>query len=139
MRPYVKRRSAWVERVMSKYFADWPEYDEQVSIFDLRGYDEKTVRSLGIGYFTRLMPRADVIAIRGDELLVVEFDRQMEILHVSRLERYVDAIRHDEARPDWRRRRIFATYVTPGYDARIEDECRRLGFQYIVEPEPRGS
>ena len=137
MRPYTRRRSAWVERVMAKYFPDWPEYDEQVSLFDLRGYDPKTVKSVGVGFFTRLMPRADVLAIRPGELLIVEFDSQVELLHVSRLERYIDALRHDEARPDWRGRRILAAYVTPGYDARIEAECSRLEFRYIVEPEPR--
>ena len=136
MRPYVKRRSAWVERVMTKYFADWPDYDEQVSLFDLRGYDEKTVRSVGVMFFTRLMPRADVIAIRDNELLIVELDHRMELLHVSRLKRYVDAIKHDEARPDWRRRKVVCAYVTSGYDVRIENECQRLGFRYIVEPEP---
>lgn len=136
MRPYVKKRSAWVEKVMSKYFPDWETYDEQVPLFDLRGYDRKTVESVGMMFFTRLMPRADVIVLKPGELLVVEFDRHIDVLHVTRLQRYIEAVKHDEARPDWRKRKISGSYVTPGYDARIEAECERLGFKYIVEPEP---
>lgn len=122
---------------MAKYFPDWPEYDEQIPLYDLRGYDEATVRSVGVMYFSRLMPRADVIAIRKGELLIVELDKQMSLVKVSRLARYIDAIKHDAIRPIWHRLRIKGAYVTPGYDARIEAECRRLGFKYIVEPETR--
>jgi len=123
---------------MSKYFPEWTTYDEQVPIYDLRGYDEKTVRSVGVMFFTRMMPRADVIALRPGELLVLELDKQVDLLHVSRLARYLDAIAHDAVRLDWARRKIRAAYVNPAYDARLEAECKRLGFQYIVEPVPGG-
>jgi len=121
---------------MSKYFPDWPEYDEQVPIFDVRGLDERTIQTVGIAIFTRMMPRADVIAVRPGELLLVEFDKQMDPLKVSRLLRYREAVRHDYVRPEWRKAKIHLAYVTPGYDARIEAECKRHGIRYIVEPEP---
>jgi hypothetical protein len=137
VRPYVKRRSKWVEAVMSKYFPDWPEYDEQVPLYDTRGLDEKTVKTVGIAIFTRMMPRADVIAVRDGELLLIEFDKQLDLMKVSRLLRYAEAMKHDYVRPEWHKARIKMVYVTPGYDARIEAECKRLGIEYIVEPEPR--
>jgi len=120
---------------MEKYFPDWPEYDEQIPIYDFRGYDLDTVRSVGPMFFTRLMPRADVIALRPGRLLIIEFDKTMELVKVTRLLRYMDAVRNDYMRPDWRTRRILGAYVTPGYDARFEAECSRLEIQYIVEPE----
>jgi len=136
MRRYQKKRSAWVRRVMEKYFPDWPQWDEQVPLYDFRGWDLKTVESVGPLLFTRVMPRADVIALRDDELLIIEFDKQMKLVHVARLDRYIEAIRNDYVRPDWRKRHIIAAYVTPGYDARFEAECRRKGYRYIVEPVP---
>ena len=135
-RPYVKRRSAWVEVVMTKYFPDWRDWDEQVPLYDFRGWDIRTIESVGALTFTRVMPRADVIALRRGELLIIEFDKTMELTKVARLSRYIDALRHDHLRPGWRDRLLTAAYVTPGYDARFEDECRRLGYRYIVEPEP---
>jgi len=122
---------------MAKYFPDWPGYDEQVPIYDFRGYDLRTVKSVGPLIFTRAMPRADVIALRPNELLVVEFDKQMDLVHISRLDRYIDAIKHDYVRPDWAKRKIIAAYVTPAYDGRFEYECKRKGYRYIVHPEPR--
>ena len=135
-RPYVKRRTGWAAVVMADHFPDWPDWDEQVPIYDLRGYDEKTVKSVGVMFFTRLMPRADVIALKPGELLIVEFDKQMDLLHAARLARYMEAIKHDAVRKDWRERKISAAYVTPAYDARLEDEAHRIGARYIVEPEP---
>ena len=132
------RRQPWVQHVMKKYFSDWLEWDEQVPIFDIRGLDEKTVQTVGIALFTRMMPRADVIAIKKDRLLIIEFSRMMDPLHVQRLARYIDAIRHEYVRVKWRDMPIEGIYVTPGYDARIEAECGRLGFRYLVEPEPKG-
>jgi len=121
---------------MKKYFADWKEYDEQVPLYDFRGYDLKTVESVGAMIFTRVMPRADLVAYRRNEVLLGEFDKQIDVLKVSRLLRYADALRNDYLRPAWRTAKLSTFYVTPGYDARIEDECRRLGVRYIVEPEP---
>ena len=135
-RPYVKRRSAWTEAVMDKYFPDWPTWDEQVPLYDFRGWDPATIESLGPLYFTRVMPRADLIAIRRNEILIVEFDKTMELTKVARLARYIEAIKNDYVRPAWRNYLLTAVYVTPGYDARFENECRRLGYRYIVEPEP---
>jgi len=120
---------------MSNYFPEWAEYDEQVPLYDLRGYDLDTVRSVGPMFFTRLMPRADVIALKPGALLIIEFDKTMELVKVTRLLRYMEAVRNDYLRPDWRTRRISAAYVTPGYDARFAAECERIGVQYIVEPE----
>jgi len=120
---------------MKKYFRDWPAWDEQVPIYDFRGYDLDTVRSVGAMFFTRLMPRADVIALREGELLILEFDKTMELVKISRLLRYADAIQNDLMRPDWRTRRITMGYVTPAYDARFAAECSRLNVLYIIEPE----
>jgi len=135
-RPYLKKRSRWAETVMAKYFGDWPESDEQVPLYDFRGYDLPTVESVGPLIFTRLMPRADLIALKGNELLIIEFDQQMVLTNISRLDRYIEAIGHDHLRPDWRTKVVRAAYVTPGYDARFEAECRRKGYRYIVEPVP---
>jgi len=136
-RPYIKKRSTWAERVMAKHFPDWPTWDEQVPLYDFRGWDEKTIQSVGPLMFTRAMPRADLIALRGSEILVVEFDQTMILTNVSRLGRYIDAIKHDYVRPEWRDRFIHAAYVTPGYDARFEAECRRNGYKYVVMEAPR--
>jgi hypothetical protein len=121
---------------MAKYFPDWPTWDEQVPLYDFRGWDLKTVESVGPLFFTRTMPRADLIALRRGELLIIEFDNLMVLTNVARLARYIEAIRNDYLRPDWRDRLITAAYVTPGYDARFEAECRRHGWKYIVEPPP---
>jgi len=133
-RPYVKKRSAWAEKVMAKYYPNWPTWDEQVPLYDFRGWDPKTIESVGALTFTRLMPRADLIAVRKTDLLIIEFDNIMVLTNVSRLDRYVDAIKHDYLRPEWRELYVHAAYVTPGYDARFEAECRRKGYRYIVEP-----
>jgi len=135
-RPYVKKRSAWAEAVMSKHFPDCPEWDEQVPLYDFRGWDPKTIESVGPLVFTRAMPRADLIAVRPTFILVMEFDNIMVLTNVARLDRYIDAIRNDYLRPDWRLKDITAVYVTPGYDARFEAECARKGYRYIVEPVP---
>lgn len=135
-RPYVKKRTKWAEAVMAKHFSDWLEWDEQVPLYDFRGWDPKTIESVGPLIFTRTMPRADVIAIRAKELLIIELDNQMVLTSISRLERYIDAVKHDYLRPEWARLFIHAAYVTPGYDARFEAECRRKGYRYIVEPQP---
>ena len=135
-RPYVKRRSAWAEKVMAKYFPDWPEWDEQVPLYDFRGWDPKTIESVGPLMFTRAMPRADVIALRPGRILIVELDNQMVLTNVARLDRYLDALKNDYLRPEWKTLRTQAAYVTPGYDARFEAECRRKGYRYIVEPVP---
>ena len=135
-RPYRKKRSRWAEAVMAKHFPDWPEWDEQVPLYDFRGWDLKTVESVGPLIFTRTMPRADLIALKEDELLIIEFDNQMKLTSISRLDRYVEAIKNDYLRPEWRTRTLHAVYVTPGYDARFEAECRRKGYRYIVEPVP---
>jgi len=135
-REYRKRRSKWAEVVMRKYFPDWPQWDEQVPLYDFRGFDLKTVESVGPLTFTRTMPRADLIALRGNELLIVEFDRSMKVIHITRLDGYVDAIKHDHLRPEWRKKRIIPVYVTPGYDARLEYACKVRRYRYIVEPEP---
>jgi hypothetical protein len=82
------------------------------------------------------MPRADVIAVKPGRLLIVEFDKQMDVMKVSRLLRYADAVKHDYVRPEWRKAKIEMAYVTHAYDSRIEAECKRLGIRYIVEPEP---
>jgi len=120
---------------MEKYFSDYPDYDEQVPIYDLRGYDLDTVRSVGPMFFTRLMPRADVIALKPGFLLIIEFDKQMDLVKVTRLLRYMEAVLNDYLRADWRTRKISAAYVTPGYDARFEAECARHNIKYVVEPE----
>jgi len=135
-RPYRKKRSAWAERVMTKYFPEWPEWDEQVSLYDFRGYDLLTVESVGPLIFTRLMPRADLIALKNRELLIIEFDNKMVLTNITRLDRYIEAIQNDYLRPEWRLRTIRAAYVTPGFDARFQAECRRKGYRYIVEPIP---
>jgi hypothetical protein len=121
---------------MRKYFPDWDQWDEQVPIYDIRGLDPGTVRTVGIMFFTRVMPRADILAVKPDRLLLVEFDKQMMLTHVGHLDRYIDAIRNDAIRPKWHDIPIEAAYVTPGYDARIEAECTRKGYRYIVEEEP---
>jgi len=135
-RPYLKRRSAWAEAVMARHFPDWKTWDEQVPLYDFRGWDPKTIESVGPLMFTRAMPRADLIAVRATDLLIVEFDNLMVLTNVSRLDRYIDAVKNDYLRPEWRRLFIKAAYVTPGYDARFEAECRRKGYTYIVEPVP---
>jgi len=134
-RPYTKRRSAWAHRVMAKYFPDWPTWDEQVPLYDFRGWDLRTVESVGPMAFTRLMPRADLIAVKPDALLILEFDNEMRVLNIAKLDRYIDAVRNDYLRPKWRELRIQGVYVTPGYDGRLEEECKRKGYRYIVEPE----
>jgi hypothetical protein len=121
---------------MAKYFPDWTEWDEQVPLYDFRGWDPKTIESVGPLIFTRAMPRADLIALKPGELLIAEFDRTMILTNISRLERYIDAVKNDYVRPDWKTRKVQATYITPGFDARFEDECKRKGYRYIVEPEP---
>ena len=135
-RPYQKKRTKWADVVMAKYFPGWDTWTEQVALYDFRGWDLKTVRSVGPLTFTRLMPRADLIAIGPTELLIIEFDSQMTLTSVTRLGRYVEAIQNDYVRPEWRELRIIAVYVTPGYDARFEAECARHGYRYIVEPQP---
>ena len=135
-RPYRKKRSRWADAVMAKYFPDWPEWDEQVPLYDFRGWDLKTVESVGPLIFTRTMPRADLIALKDGELLIIEFDNQMTLTNISRLDRYIEGIKNDYLRPEWRTRTLHAAYVTPGYDARFEAECRRKGYRYIVEPVP---
>jgi len=135
-RPYIKKRTRWAERVMTKHFPDWAEWDEQVPLYDFRGWDPKTIESVGPLAFTRVMPRADLIAIRAREILVVEFDNQMVLTNVSRLDRYIEAMKNDYLRPEWARLYVHAAFVTPGYDARFEAECRRKGYRYIVEPQP---
>ena len=135
-RPYVKRRTAWAEVVMHKYFPDWTVWDEQVPLYDFRGWDIKTIESVGPLTFTRVMTRADLIAIRRNEILIIEFDKTMELTKVARLARYIEAIKNDYIRPEWRNFLLTAVYVTPGYDARFEAECLRKGYRYIVEPEP---
>lgn len=120
---------------MAKHFPEWSQFDEQVPLYDLRGYDPATVNSIGVMFFTRLMPRADVIALRMGEILIVEFDRQMILTNVTRLLRYADAIKNDAVRPDWRDRKIQMVYVTPGLDVRFSAECARIGARYIAEPE----
>jgi len=121
---------------MAKYFPDCPEWDEQVPLYDFRGWDPKTIESVGPLIFTRAMPRADLIAIRPTFILVVEFDNLMVLTNVARLDRYIDAIKNDYLRPEWRTKDVQAAYVTPGYDARFEAECQRKGYRYIVEPVP---
>jgi len=135
-RPYTKKRSRWAEVVMAKNYPGWEEWDEQVPLYDFRGYDILTVESVGPLTFTRLMPRADLIALKGTELLIIEFDNQMTLTNVSRLDRYIEAIKNDYLRPEWRLKTIRAAYVTPGFDARFQAECRRKGYRYIVEPVP---
>lgn len=135
-RPYRKKRSKWATAVMEKYFPDWPTYDEQVPLYDFRGWDPKTIESVGPLTFTRTMPRADLIALRETDLLIIEFDNQMVLTNISRLGRYIEAIRNEYIRTEWRRLVIKPVYVTPGYDARFEAECRRKGYRYIVEPVP---
>lgn len=121
---------------MKKHFPGWPTYDEQVPLYDFRGYDPATVKSVGPLAFSRLMPRADLIALKPGELLIIEFDKQMTLTSVSRLGRYIEAVQNDELRPDWRTRKITAVHVTPGFDARFKAECERKGYRYIVEPVP---
>jgi hypothetical protein len=121
---------------MAKYFSDWETWDEQVPLYDFRGWDPKTIESVGPLVFTRVMPRADLVALRPNELLIIEFDKTMELTKVSKMDRYIDAIKNEYIRKDWKTRKITAAYVTPGYDGRFEAECRRKGYQYIVEPEP---
>jgi len=135
-RPYIKKRTKWAERVMAKYFPDWAEWDEQVPLYDFRGWDPKTIESVGPLVFTRTMPRADVIAIRAKEILIVELDNQMVLTNVARLDRYIEAIKNDYLRPEWKLLYVHAAFVTPGYDARFEAECRRKGYRYLVEPQP---
>ena len=135
-RPYVKRRTAWAEVVMRKYFPDWPTWDEQVPLYDFRGWDIKTIESVGPLTFTRVMPRADLIALRRGEILIIEFDKTMELTKIARFTRYIEALKNDYIRPEWRDRPLTAVYITPGYDARFEAECLRKGYRYIVEPEP---
>jgi len=135
-REYRKRRSKWAEAVMRKHFPEFEVWDEQVPLYDFRGWDLKTVRSVGPLLFTRTMPRADLIAIKEDKLLIIEFDKQMKLVNITKLDAYIDALRHDYLRPNWAKKRIIAVYVTPGYDARIEYACRLRRYRYIVEPEP---
>jgi len=135
-RPYHKKRDAWAERVMQKHFPDWPTWDTQVPLYDFRGWDPKTIESVGPLVFTRTMPRADVIALRPLGILVVELDNQMVLTNISRLDRYVEAVRNDYIRPEWKALSVTAAYVTPGFDARFEAECKRKGYRYIVEPAP---
>ena len=135
-RPYRKKRTKWADVVMAKYFPDWPTWDEQVPLYDFRGWDLKTIESVGPLTFTRTMPRADLIAVGPYELLIIEFDNQMTLTNVSRLDRYIEAIFVDQLRPEWGDLAIYAAYVTPGYDARFEAECQRKGYRYIVEPVP---
>jgi len=135
-RPYEKKRSRWAEAVMAKYFPTWKTWDEQVPLYDFRGWDPKTIESLGPLTFTRVMPRADLLAVLGTNILIIEFDNQMVLTNISRLDRYIEAVKHDYLRPAWRDYITTAAYVTPGYDARFEAECRRKGYRYIVEPVP---
>ena len=121
---------------MSKHFPAWPDWDEQVPIYDLRGLDVDTIETVGFGYFTRIMPRADLIALKPGELLVVEFDRAVNPMHVITLTRYIDAVRHDHLRPDWRKRKLKGAFVIPEAESRVKAECERLGYMYVVEPEP---
>jgi len=136
MRVYTKRRSIWAKIVMDKYFADWPDWDEEVPIFDIRGLDLRTIDTVGIGYFTRVMPRADVVALREGELMVVEFDTAANPMNVWKLSKYIDSIRAEHVRDDWRKRKISGAFVVPSYEARVEAECERLGYRFIVEPQP---
>ena len=121
---------------MAKYFSDWPEWDEQVPLYDFRGWDPATIESVGPLTFTRTMPRADLIALKGTGLLIIEFDKQMTLTNISRLDRYIEAVQNDYLRPEWRLKVISSAYVTPGFDARFQAECRRKGHRYIVEPVP---
>jgi len=135
-REYRKRRSKWAEAVMRKYFPEFETWDEQVPLYDFRGWDIKTVESVGPLLFTRAMPRADLIAIRGDTLLIIEFSKRMDLVDITKLDAYIDHVKHDYLRPGWREKRIIPVFVTPGYDARIEYACRLRRYRYIVEPEP---
>ena len=136
-RPYRKKRSRWADVVMAKHYPDWPDWDEQVALYDFRGWDIPTIESVGPLTFTRTMPRADLIALKKGEILIIEFDEQMVLTSVSRLDRYIEAIKNDYVRPAWRTLKLSAAYVTPGFDARFQHECRLKGYRYIVEVVPR--
>lgn len=135
-RQYVHTRPAWVKVVMQKYFPDWPQYEHQAAIFDIRGLDKSTIETLGILFFARVMPRADVIAWRGQELLVIEFTKQRDPKKVFQLQGYLDSIKHDEVRPQWKDFKLTAVLVSAIYDVRTEEACKRFGYKFIVEPEP---
>ena len=121
---------------MRAHYPGWETWDEQVPLYDFRGWDPATIESVGPLTFTRTMPRADLIALKERELLIIEFDNQMTLTNISRLDRYIEAIKNDYLRPEWRTLKISAAYVTPGFDARFQAECRRKGYRYIVEPVP---
>lgn len=102
-------------------------------------FDERVLpRAIPEGFnpmlFARLCPRADIILEFDKELVLLEFSDRARVSDVGKLLIYIDAMRHDKLRPEWRTKPIRPVFVTPYFDSRVADLCAQLGVDYIAHP-----
>ena len=136
-RRYIKRRGPWASLFMKTYYPGVKDWDVQVPIFDLRGIPKSVVDTFGPFYFERSMPRADIIALPPNELILVEMHYAPTPHDVGALDFYIDAIQHDDLHKEWRRRKLTAIFVSSAEESRVRARCEEKGYKFIVlEPPP---
>mgnify|MGYP007120029089 CR=1 FL=1 len=133
-RPYHRWRVPWGLAVVKKHFPKCKVIGIEEPIFDERALPERFHPQFGPSLFARLMPRVDILLRCDHGLVVLEFSDRARVSDIYKLLGYVDAIRHEKVRTEWRDLPITPVFVTPYRDERVEGVCKSLRITYISEP-----
>ena len=135
-RPYTLRDRELARVFVRQYFpGEVAEF--QAPLYDVRGIDPKMLKTFGVHFFERAMPRADVLIITPEKVIIAEVKSRPLPRDVAQLEFYIDALRHDVIRrTDILGKPIEAYFVAGREDARVEALCRAKGIKFVLIPWP---
>jgi len=103
----------------------------QAPLYDTRGINPEDLKTFGIYFYERVMPRADILIIRPDEVLLVEIKTDPKLREVQNLLFYRDALTHDEIRrPQIAGKKIRMIFISGKTDVRLKARCSELGIEY---------
>lgn len=132
-RPDLQRRMAiWY---LKKYHPGLTTFKYQFSIFDERLLDRQGELINSDTFFTRAMPRIDLLIEVNNIIEIVEIKANPKLKDISELKFYENALKHDKKRASMLEKDKLLVFLTVDDHKSIEIYAEAFGIKYIYVPE----
>jgi len=132
-RPDLQRRMAiWY---LKKYHPGCTNFLYQAPIFDSRLFERQKELILTDSFFSRAMPRIDLLIELEFEVEIIEIKASPKLKDISELKFYENALKHDNHRAALLSKPKRLIFLTVDDHKSIEIYAEEFGIKYIYVPE----
>lgn len=132
-RPDLQRRMAiWY---LKNYHPGLTNFLYQAPVFDARLFDRSSELIKSDSFFSRAMPRIDLLIELNDVVEIVEIKANPKLKDISELKFYENALKHDKKRAALLEKPKRLIFLTVDDHKSIEIYAENFGIDYIYVPE----